>query len=141
MDKLFKNFVSWTDTFFDDTAHKLVKIFRILSKVFVWVSIVCGWIGLLVGIIGAIASKSFGAIFAALLCPVWGYFGAILIAISFALSIMVLNALSDISIIRKSVEIKGGTVVPAKKPVETLKAPVVAAPSAIPEAAESDKKE
>lgn len=104
MNKLFTDFVNWTDTFFEDTASKLVRVLRILSKVFVWFNVVAGWLAMVIAIINAIATKSVLGIFLALLWPFAGYLWAILVAIGFALSIMTLNALSDINAIRHSVE-------------------------------------
>lgn len=105
MNQLFKGFVNWTDTFFENTAQKLVKVCRVLSRILVWFNIILGWIGLPVRIIAAIIGKEgFLTYVMALLTPVFGYFAAVIVALIFALSIMTLNALSDINRIRQSVE-------------------------------------
>ena len=105
MNNLFKGFVNWTDTFFENTAQKLVRVCRVLSRILVWFNIIVGWVALPIRIIAAIVAKEgFLTYVLALLTPVFGYFAAVIVALAFALSIMTLNALSDINRIRQSVE-------------------------------------
>lgn len=102
MNKFFKGFINYTETFFDDTAKKVVNICKTLSKILCWASVICGWLSLPFMIIMAIIQGSVSLAILGLITPLFGYINAFIISISFALTVMAVTAMSDIHEIKKS---------------------------------------